>query len=121
MLHPTKPKWREPAPDDDDGDGLVTFEGVSIGLHTLEQTVPPDGYQNVGSLQVDVQGDQNFAVRHEPALEPTEVPTEETTEVPTAQISGLILPSVAGPRLLEFASTSYCVKFPTVNKFLPIL
>ena len=66
---------------DDDGDGLVTFEGVSIGLHTLEQTVPPDGYQNVGSLQVDVQGDQNFAVRHEPALEPTEVPTEETTEV----------------------------------------
>ncbi len=59
---------------DDDGDGAVTFSGVAAGSHTATMTQAPAGFANVGSLGVDVQGDQQFAVR----LTPSETPGEGT-------------------------------------------
>ena len=55
---------------DDDNDGVVTFTGVSAGSHTATMTQAPQGFQNVGSLGIDVTGDQQFAVRLTPSEEP---------------------------------------------------
>ena len=45
----------------------------------------------------------------------------EFTDVPFAPISGLILPSAAGPLLEEPARLLICVKFATHNTFLACL
>ncbi|MGE3798433.1 MAG: SpaA isopeptide-forming pilin-related protein, partial [Thermomicrobiales bacterium] len=66
---------------DDDGDGVVTFSDVAPGLHSLTQTQAPDGFESVGNVEVNVEQDANFAVRHTPAAAPEEpepTPTEET-------------------------------------------
>ncbi|MBX3072191.1 MAG: hypothetical protein KF883_16935, partial [Thermomicrobiales bacterium] len=83
---------------DDDGDAEVTFTGVQPGTHTLTQTRPPDGYQTVGTLELDLQNDGRFAVRHQPA-EATEEPEEPTGDpgqiiVSTLDQDGNELPEV---------------------------
>jgi len=55
---------------DDDGDGVVTFTGVSAGQHTATMTQAPQGFQNIGALGIDVTGDQQFAVRLTPGEQP---------------------------------------------------
>ncbi len=65
---------------DEDGDGVVTFNDVQPGLHTLTQTQAPEGYDNVGSVEVNVEQDANFAVRHTASSipeEPEPTPTQE--------------------------------------------
>jgi uncharacterized surface anchored protein len=55
---------------DQDGDGVVTFEGVSPGQHTITQTQPPTGYESFGSADVEIQGDAQFNVPQTPLEQP---------------------------------------------------
>ncbi|CAN5566421.1 hypothetical protein BH23CHL5_BH23CHL5_00970 [soil metagenome] len=68
---------------DDDGDSIVTFENTPAGQYSLTQTRVPEGYENVGTLDVTIDSDRNFAVPHDPVAEPEE-PVAEPTEVPDA-------------------------------------
>ncbi|MBA3310486.1 MAG: hypothetical protein H0U28_10620 [Nocardioidaceae bacterium] len=45
---------------DIDGDGVINFEGVAPGAHTLTQTVPPEGYQEVEDQEVTVEVGQSL-------------------------------------------------------------
>jgi uncharacterized surface anchored protein len=54
---------------DDDNDGVVTFNGVPAGQHSATMTQAPDGFQNVGTVGIDVTADQQFAVRLTPSQE----------------------------------------------------
>ncbi|MEZ4500867.1 MAG: hypothetical protein R2839_12530 [Thermomicrobiales bacterium] len=55
---------------------------MAAGLHTLTQIQAPEGFENVGTLDVNVDQDANFAVRHTVASEPEPTPTEEIAAPP---------------------------------------
>ncbi|MEZ4500868.1 MAG: hypothetical protein R2839_12535 [Thermomicrobiales bacterium] len=49
------------------------------GQHTLTETRAPEGFESIGTLELDLQNDGRFAVRHQPVAG-GEVPTETAGE-----------------------------------------
>jgi hypothetical protein len=56
---------------DDDGDGIVTFEGMDPGSHELSEPTPPEGYDSIETQQVNIpDGGGQFDVPHTASATP---------------------------------------------------